>query len=347
MGCINGKHLAKKEPNTNAKENAEDVVKPSAQTAAEQPASKDVTTQDTSAKPNELESAKPNNESAKPVEQTETKKQEPAAVIAEEKKAEKPFEEKPVQTSTKSEATTDEEKQAPQDNINSADGWANFDGQLLEDQQFKALHQNWSKPCSEELLSKTVSALKEQGHIVMVCEDKEEAKTYLSSLVKDNASVSMATSLTLEQIGFIDYLKTQDSRITNYKGQAARAMMEGNIGEQQALLAKGATSDIFFSSVGAVGSDGFIIAGDLTGTRLNGWYAAGRLVLVLGSNKIVENEVEATKRLKEYQLKLESARVRVAYKVKESAILNTAVITRANPMGPRTTIVIVKEALGF
>lgn len=104
---------------------------------------------------------------------------------------------------------------------------------------------------------------------------------------------------------------------------------------------------MFLSSVSAVSQQGDIFAADLTGTRIGGWFAAKHMVVVLGTNKIVADEAEADKRLYDYQLKLESARVRVAYGVPASAVINKVAIRGSNPFGSRSTVVIVKKSLGF
>jgi len=229
----------------------------------------------------------------------------------------------------------------------SAAEWLKDDAQLKADADFKAVFDKYSAPASAAALEKTVKALEEKKHKVKVVETEKEALDYLASLVKDGISVSMGTSRTLAEIGFIEYLKSQDSRIINYKGQAAKAAEAGNMGEHYALINKGLTADLYLSSVSAVSQDGDIFSADLSGTRIGGWLAAKELVVVLGSNKIVENEAEAEKRLYDYQLKLESARVRVAYKVPASAVINKIAVRAANPFGGRSTVVIVKKSLGF
>jgi hypothetical protein len=229
----------------------------------------------------------------------------------------------------------------------SAEDWSESDAQLLADEEFKAKFAKYSKPCSTEALERTVKSLTDLKHTVKVCESSDEALEYLSSLLKDGESVSNGTSATLEQIGFIEYLKSQDSRINNFKGKAAAAAAAGNMGESFGYLAQGALADWYFSSVSAVSEDGGIFAADMTGTRVAGFMAAKRLVVVLGSNKIVENEAEANSRLWDYQLKLESARVRVAYGSPASAVMNNIAIKSSNPFYSRITVVIVKQPLGF
>lgn len=72
-------------------------------------------------------------------------------------------------------------------------------------------------------------------------------------------------------------------------------------------------------------------------------------MVVVGSNKIVADMNAARERQEKYCLALESARVRVAYKIPASAINNTVEINGPNPMGPsgRFIVVIVNESLGF
>jgi hypothetical protein len=89
---------------------------------------------------------------------------------------------------------------------------------------------------------------------------------------------------------------------------------------------------------------------DLTGSRVGAFnYAAGNLLIVIGSNKIVPTYDDAVKRTYDYCLPIESARVRIAYKVPASAVNNFVAIRGPNPWGApgRIHVVIVKEALGF
>ena len=85
----------------------------------------------------------------------------------------------------------------------SASEWAKNDAQLVKDDAFKAVYTKYSAPVSQEALDKTVKALEEKKHVVKVVENEKEAVEYLASLIKDGSSLSMGTSLTLEQIGFI------------------------------------------------------------------------------------------------------------------------------------------------
>jgi hypothetical protein len=103
---------------------------------------------------------------------------------------------------------------------------------------FTSDYEKFSVPATKDALEKTVKALQDKKHNVKVVENEKEAVEFLGSLLKDGMSVSMGTSRTLAEIGFIDYLKTQDSRIINIKGQAAVAAAAGKMQEHNELLAK-------------------------------------------------------------------------------------------------------------
>lgn len=224
----------------------------------------------------------------------------------------------------------------------SAIEFAQSDAQLIKDSAFQESIITFNSPASDDVLAKAVKALEEKNHKVRVFETGKEATEYISSLIQDGTSVSLATSMTIAEIGLVDVLKTRDDKITNYKAMAAAAE---DAGKQFAFLGKGLSAQTFVSSVGAVSTDGNIHASDWTGTRIGGWLSSGHLVLVLGSNKIVTpDQVEARM---QYQLALESARARVVYGVLASAELNSTTIRSGNPYGARITLVIVKTSLGF
>lgn len=217
---------------------------------------------------------------------------------------------------------------------------------LKADKQFQEALKKFNAPASKADLDATVKALEGKKHHVKVVKNGAEAQAFLASLLKDGVSISMGHSTTLAQIGFVDYVKTQDARITNYKGKAVEAQSKGDMAGYGENIAKGNLADFYFSSVSAVTKEGDIVGVDLTGTRIGGWLTAKQLVLVLGSNKIVADKAEAVKRIA-YQFDLESARCRVAYGVPGSGICNESWVHSSNPYGSRVHVVIIEESLGY
>ena len=66
----------------------------------------------------------------------------------------------------------------------------------------------YGQPASDDSMDKTKAALEENGHKVTVLASKKEAFEFLKKLIPPKASVNNGHSTTLEEIGFISYLKT-------------------------------------------------------------------------------------------------------------------------------------------
>jgi len=144
----------------------------------------------------------------------------------------------------------------------------------------------------------------------------------------------------------VDALKARGD-VTNFKAKAVAAMASGDMAGYAKFVRQGASADYFLTGVAAVTTDGHLHCVDASGSRLNGWYAAGKLVVVTSTSKIVSNDAEAEERIG-FQHQLESARARVAYGVPHSSINNRVVVRSGNPWGPRVIVVLIsEESLGF
>ena len=181
---------------------------------------------------------------------------------------------------------------------------------------------------------------------MVVADTKEKALEWLKDNIPSGKTVYNAHSTTLEEIGFVEHLKTQSAWVNLH----AKVFETQDPAKQAAAYKAGQAADYYLCSATAVSEEGDITAADLTGTKVGGFaYSAGHLVLVCGTHKIVPTYADAVKRTEEFCLPVESARVRIAYKVPASAINNFVAIRGANPFSPnpRVTIVFVKEVLGY
>ncbi|CAG8729611.1 28227_t:CDS:2 [Dentiscutata erythropus] len=212
-------------------------------------------------------------------------------------------------------------------------------GEVVVDHRYAAV-------ASEASIQATKTSLEANLHEVTVVETKEEAFEFLKNLIPKGASINNGHSTTLEEIGFISYLKNA----TEWENVHAQILAETDYAKQAELRrTKGFTVDYYLSSASAITEDGIIVGCDWSGTRVGGWNAtAGKVVIVSGTNKIVKNEQEANERIHKYTLELESARVRLAYKVDKSNVANYVLVKGGNPFAPkRYHVVLIKESLGY
>jgi len=206
----------------------------------------------------------------------------------------------------------------------------------------------YGKPASDDALAKTKAKLEALGHKVTICNTAADATKFLGSLIPDGASLGAGASITLEEIGFIDYLKTREN-IKNYRSISNDLMAKNDWAGAGEARRQGMCADYFISSVSSIAQTGEIVGADLTGTRVGAWTnSAKNLILVSGTNKIVATREDALKRLNDYQLPLESARCRIAYKTPGSAVTNLVILAQGSPYAKeRVHVVFVKGAWGY
>jgi hypothetical protein len=108
----------------------------------------------------------------------------------------------------------------------------------------------------------------------------------------------------------------------------------------------GAGPDFATGSVHAVTEDGHLLIASASGSQLPAYaYGGGKVIWVVGTQKIVKNMDDAMKRLQEHTFPLENARAQKVYGV-GSAIAKTLVINKEFTAG-RLVLIFVNEVLGF
>ncbi|KAG0045762.1 hypothetical protein BGZ83_009014 [Gryganskiella cystojenkinii] len=204
----------------------------------------------------------------------------------------------------------------------------------------------YTHAASPDRIQAAKAGLEANGFKVHVVNSRAEAFNTVKSLIPDGASINNAHSTTLEEIGFITYIKGQ----TPWDNVHGTLLQEKDPAKQAELRRKlGSTVDYYLTSVAAITETGHLAHADLSGSKVGGVaFGAGNVIVVAGSNKIVRDEIEAWKRTETFALPLESARVRIAYGLPASNITHYEVIRKVSPFAPnRIQVVIVNEPLGY
>jgi len=204
----------------------------------------------------------------------------------------------------------------------------------------------YSKPASADAVEKTRKALVEKGHDAVVVGTKQEALEHVKKYIPKGASVMNAGSMTLNEIGFMDYLKAQSDWVNLHGAMLA----EPDQAKAAELRRKSMQADYFVSSVTAITEQGDLTVCDLTGSRTGAFtFSGGHVVVIAGSQKIVPSYDDAVKRTYDYCLPLESVRANLVYGVPGSAVNNFVAIRGSNPWGGkgRFHVIIVNELTGY
>jgi hypothetical protein len=197
-------------------------------------------------------------------------------------------------------------------------------------------------PANEARVRRTTAALEANGFGVLRARDAAAAKRLVLDLIPEGAKVHHGASQSLEVTGIAQELDTSG----RYEpiGPRIRTMDRATQGDDIRRLTS--SPDVMLGSVHAVTETGALLAASMSGSQLAPYVAgAGRVILVVGTQKIVADLEEGLQRIDEYSFPLEDARALEAYGIR-SAVNKVLIINREIVPG-RVTVVLVDEVLGF
>jgi len=201
----------------------------------------------------------------------------------------------------------------------------------------------WTKIPSLSTINKTVETMRKRGFTVNILDNKAQAFQRLKELLPAGAEVMTASSTTLYQIGFMDYYLGGKNP---WHCLGPEVYNEKNPETQGMLRRKADTAEYFLGSVNALAETGELVACDASGSRVSAYpFAAKKVILVVGIQKITPNLQKAMQRVREYVFFLEDERAKKAYGV--GTRLGKWAIIENEMQKDRITILLVKEPLGF
>jgi LUD domain len=191
-------------------------------------------------------------------------------------------------------------------------------------------------------VTRTAAALEANGMSVLLAADAAEAKRIVLDLIPEGSQVYHGASQTLEVSGITNEIEKSG----RYDPIRPRIWSMDRQTQADEIRRLSSSPDVMLGSVHAVTETGALLAASMSGSQL-GPYAtgAGRVILVVGTQKIVSNIEEALRRIDEYAFPLEDARAQAAYGI-HSGVNKVLIINREITPG-RITVVLVDEALGF
>ncbi len=201
---------------------------------------------------------------------------------------------------------------------------------------------DWNAIPSDQVIDKTVEALKKRQVQVLVVNNRSEALAKLKEIIPAGASVMTGGSTTLDQIGFTALLKSKNHRWRNLKDAI---FTEKDPAKQSELRRQAILADYYIASIQAIAQTGEVLNCDATGTR-TGPYAYGpkQVIWVAGAQKIVTNLDQAFRRMWEHCVPLEDQRMKsIGYP--GTTVSRILIYEKADP--GRITLILVKEKLGF
>jgi hypothetical protein len=205
-----------------------------------------------------------------------------------------------------------------------------------------SLTRRWGTRADDVRVKRTMAALEANGITVLRASDAAAAKRIVLDLIPDASPVHQGASLTLDVLGITDEIEKSG----RYAALRPRIWSMDRETEADEIRRLGAAPDVMLGSVHAVTETGSLLVASMSGSQLGPYVSgAGRVILVVGTQKIVPDLEEGLLRINEYAYRLEDARAQAAYGIR-SAVNKVLVINREITPG-RMTVVLVDEVLGF
>src|SRR3989304_6122533 len=161
---------------------------------------------------------------------------------------------------------------------------------------------------SKDSVKKVMEAVKRRGINPEFMNTKEEALQRLNKLIPTGTEVMTGSSRTLEEIGFVDLLKSRKHPWKNWKDMI---LAEKNEAKQMKLRRESVSSEYFLGSVHAVAETGEVVIASNSGSQLPSYaYASKNVIWVVGTQKIVPTLEDALKRVRDYVFPLVDAQMK-------------------------------------
>jgi L-lactate utilization protein LutC len=200
----------------------------------------------------------------------------------------------------------------------------------------------YTRLAGDDQIERATKCLQQCGFEVLVVSSVDEARREVLARVPAGSEVFDATSRTLEETGIVQAL-SQAPGITMLRPKFL-ALDRKTQGKQMRQISQ--SPDVIVGSVHAVTEDGQILVGSATGSQLGPYSSgAGRVIWIVGTQKIVPTLEEGLARLERYALPREDERALKAYGI--HSFLSKILIIRREFVPGRCTLILVKQQLGF
>jgi|SRR5690242_1483041 len=201
---------------------------------------------------------------------------------------------------------------------------------------------DFAAPASDAELDALAERLRERNFEVVIVEGGEEAKAEVLKRIPEGARVHSGKSKTLEDAGLFQELMENE----RYDFVRRTTMKMDQRTQRDEMRKLGAAPDVMVNSAQAVTAAGQIVITSASGSQIGPIASgAGKLILVIGSQKIVPNLDTAFRRIQEYVFPYEDARLRATLGV--GTKITRTLILESDFVPGRTTIVLVRKPIGM
>lgn len=205
---------------------------------------------------------------------------------------------------------------------------------------------------NEQRLKRAADSLRRNNMAAYTVPDAPGLHELLSTLIRPGSSVGVGDSVTLEQTGVLDLLRSGPYEfLDKYRPGISGA-------EKRELYIRNFSAGTFICSANAITEDGGIFNIDGNGSRLAPTiYGPEQVIFVAGVNKLVPSLEDAVKRARQYSAPLDAKRLgkntpcAVTGKCSDcnspERICNSFALLRRQFVKERIKVIFVRRTLGY
>jgi acyl-CoA hydrolase len=202
------------------------------------------------------------------------------------------------------------------------------------------VNEAFARPANRAAIERAAAALRLRNFDARIVADAAEAREMVLALLPEGAEVGEGASITLDQIGVTEIVEKSG----RYDAIRPRTRAMDRATQMREIRKLGAAPDVQINSVHALTEDGRMVIASGTGSQLGPiGFGAGKVVLVVGAQKIVPDLETAYRRVEEYSYPLEDAKMQELYGAR-SSVSKMLVLNSDSP--GRTTVILVAEPVG-
>lgn len=204
------------------------------------------------------------------------------------------------------------------------------------------LQQDFVTPASAPTLERVAARIRERNIEVLIVNNGEEARQIVLERLPKGAEIHSGKSKTLQDSGIFDAIQDPDQ----YNALRHQFLKMDRKTQAQEIRKLIAAPNFMLGSVHAITEDGILVGASATGSQI-GPYAntAGKVILAVGSQKIVPDIETAFKRIRERVLPWEDAQVRRVANM--GTFVGKILIIEREWVNERMTVILVREPIGI
>lgn len=200
---------------------------------------------------------------------------------------------------------------------------------------------DFTSPAPETVIQSVIEALRANNIDARVVGTGEEARRLVLELIPEGAEVHSGKSKTLADVGLSQEL-FESGRYDSVRARYTKMNRKTQAREIRKLMA---APDFMLGSVQALTEDGDLVVASASASQLGAYASgAGRLILVVGSQKIVHDFDEAMRRIEQRVFPYEDAMVRERMNI--NTFIGKVLIIRREWVDGRITVILVREPVG-